>query len=350
MRVLIIVGCLVAVALGWWLYRHGSFDSFAQKPGEVFIRVGDYSEPHLPAQAYAGHYLPYALFAVWAYDRAVAGSPRLDGLLKLPAGGNIVRPITAELLDSWRADWVVREQVDGPLPCPEGEGNCGGRALGGLGYKVFSSASRNEIVVAFRGTDFHEADDWISNFRWVTRFLPYYDQYEQVQRHIGPILDRALAAHGQSNPRIVATGHSLGGGLAQQAAYKDGRIRAVYAFDPSTVTGYYDPGVRGKENSVGLLIDRVFQRGEILAYLRFFMTQLYPVSAFDPQTRTVRFSFGAHGNIVAKHSIDDLAAGLLGVAGSAGEWASRAKPLPNAPGENPGENWIYRLIAWVNRK
>ncbi|ABD07049.1 hypothetical protein RPB_2344 [Rhodopseudomonas palustris HaA2] len=352
MRALVILLLIAAAALAGWLYFHGSFDSYRQKTGEAFIRVGDFRAAHLPSANYAGHYLPYALFALRAYDPAgPGGSPKLNALLERPAPDDPARSrITAELRGGWLGDWALIEQGEGPLPCPDGDGQCGGRALGGLGYKVFSSQARNEIVVAFRGTDFKEAHDWIANLRWVTRFLPYYDQYAQVQRHIGPILDRALAAHKLADPTIVATGHSLGGGLAQQAAYKDGRIRAVYAFDPSTVTGYYDPGVPGKENSVGLLIDRVYQRGEVLAYLRFLMTQLYPVAAFNPQIRTVRFSFGAEGGVVARHNMADLAAGLLETSGTPEAWAARALPLPNAPGSDPGETWIYRLVDWINRK
>lgn len=346
-KIAIAAGCVVVIAAGW-IYWRRALSSTAQQPGEVFIRVGDYSEPHLPAQNYAGHYLPYALLAVWAYDDA--GTDRSKGRLNAlkqrlaQVGGETL----ARSMDHWERDWEILEQADGPLPCPQGEGKCGGRALVGLGYKVFVHPLRNEIVIAFRGTDFEQADDWFSNLRWITRFLPFYDQYEQVQRHIGPILDRAL--QGRTDASVVATGHSLGGGLAQQAAYMDARIRAVQAFDPSAVTGYYDADVNGKRNAKDLLIDRVFQRGEVLAYLRFFMTQLYPVSASNPQIRTVRFSFGAKGNMVDKHSMDDLAAGLLREAGSPDAWAGQSRPLPNAPGKARGQSWVSRILDWAHGK
>ena len=103
-------------------------------------------------------------------------------------------------------------------------------------------------VVAFRGTVGGNKGDWESNFHWILRAFPIYDQYDQVRDHVGDFI-----GHIESDPcyrrgptQITAVGHSLGGGLAQLAAYSDPRIRRVYAFDPSMVTGYYsvDPSNR----------------------------------------------------------------------------------------------------------
>jgi hypothetical protein len=332
--------------LAIWILQKKPFASMSQNAKQVFIRVGIYSRFDLRAANFAGHYLPYAILALWAYDKA-GDENRLKLLPLLPADSET--KVTNLELESWKNGWGILEEGDEPLPCPEGEGKCGW-VLRGLGYKVFHHRARNEIVIAFRGTDFHNADDWISNLRWVTRFLPYYDHYRQVQRHIGPIIDRAVSRHGQSGPKIVSVGHSLGGGLAQQAAYKDGRIREVYAFDPSTVTGYYDPDVDGKANSKGLKIDRIFQRGEVLAYLRFFMTQLYPVAGINPQTRTVRFSFASKGTAIDHHSMDGLTAGLIVAAGTPDEWSSKAEPLPDAPPGSREESWIYDALDWITGK
>ena len=52
-------------------------------------------------------------------------------------------------------------------------------------------------------------------------------------------ISSAISATAAGPTQITAVGHSLGGGLAQLAAYSDPRIRRVYAFDPSMVTGYY---------------------------------------------------------------------------------------------------------------
>jgi pimeloyl-ACP methyl ester carboxylesterase len=339
-------GILLAAAFSAGLLQKTPLASLAQNAEQVFVRVGTYSRSDLPVVNFAGHYLPYAILALWAYDRS-GERKRLDLLTGLPADSDV--KVTGGQLESWLDGWVILEERDEPLSCPEGEGKCG-RVLHGLGYKVFHHRERNEIVIAFRGTDFHNADDWISNLRWVTRFLPFYDHYKQVQRHIGAIIDRASAMHGQAAPKIVAVGHSLGGGLAQQAAYKDGRIREVYAFDPSTVTGYYDPDVAGKANSVGLKIDRIFQRGEILAYLRFVMTQLYPLSGINPQIRTVRFSFASKGTAIDHHSMDALTAGLVVAAGAPAEWSSKSRPLPDAPPGSRETSWIYDVVDRITGK
>jgi hypothetical protein len=65
--------------------------------------------------------------------------------------------------------------------------------------------------------------------------------------------------------------------LAQQFAYSlppdpdVPRLTRVFAFDPSPVTGFYSvPENTRNRNSQGLAIDRIYERGEILALLQFF--------------------------------------------------------------------------------
>jgi len=112
-------------------------------------------------------------------------------------------------------------------------------------YREAKERSHVDVVIAFRGTD---GGDWYSNLRWITRFFPGWDQYDMT-RTIVPLIEKHAAKTFPNKPiRMIATGHSLGGGLAQQAAYAASNIKLVYAFDSSSVTGFYsvDKATRDK--------------------------------------------------------------------------------------------------------
>jgi pimeloyl-ACP methyl ester carboxylesterase len=161
-----------------------------------------------------------------------------------------------------------------------------------------------EVVVVFRGT--HGLKDWWSNLRWVTRFIPVgWDQYNRVRAEIPGVVDRAKRRHGVV--RMATAGHSLGGGLAQQAAYAHPEIKEVYAFDSSPVTGFRSVPQHDRDiNSKGIVIDRVYERGEILAYIRTFLRRVVPLSVADPTITEIRFSL-SKGDPIKQHSMVDLA-------------------------------------------
>ena len=166
------------------------------------------------------------------------------------------------------------------------------------------------IAVAFRGTEFQSSGDWRANLRWFLRFIPgFRDQYMVVSEKVGEEVlqkvkrERDAGSTKYSDVRIVSTGHSLGGGLAQHLAYSfpaiktsDGklmpRVSAVYGFDPSPVTGWFSvPSELRHANAQGLHIDRVFEHGEILAYIRLVLRYVNPPSAKDPSIREIRYNF-----------------------------------------------------------
>jgi hypothetical protein len=168
------------------------------------------------------------------------------------------------------------------------------------------------------------------------RFVPLYpDQYSLVAQRVGQeFVDRlvkdkpGIKSTGGPEVRIVATGHSLGGGLAQHFAYsmpptsRDGtslpRASSVYAFDPSPVTGWFsvDSALR-TANAKGLKIDRAFEHGEILAYARLLLSYVNPPSPADPGIREVRYNFVGSVNPFKSHSMRFLACSLIDASGQA---------------------------------
>jgi len=175
-----------------------------------------------------------------------------------------------------------------------------------LYFEVWEKLGGNpvDVAVVFRGT--HELKDWWSNARWITRFIPTgWDQYTLTRREIGNVVARARGRH--ANARMITSGHSLGGGLAQQAAYAHPDTKLVVAFDPSPVAGFRSvPEPARTQNQRGIEIFRVYERGEILAYLRQFVRRAVPLSEANPSITEVRFDL-SQGDPVRQHSMIDLA-------------------------------------------
>ena len=217
--------------------------------------------------------------------------------------------------------WECRFGVYGNLPCPPRAGDC--KPVGGLEFNVWRRMEGNncrEAVIAFRGTDKNDVGDWISNFRWL-----YRRQSEIRSIRAGAVshhqaLSRASRRTAVRARIFAATGHSLGGGLAQQAAYADdnGSIRYVYAFDPSPVTGFFDVSALVREKSTdGLGVDRAYEQGEILMLPRLIIENIYPPAPCNPRVRTVRFNL-LTGLGIAQHSISDLTKEMRKVASERG--------------------------------
>jgi hypothetical protein len=180
---------------------------------------------------------------------------------------------------------------------------------------------RNEppaVAVTFGGTVFNNDADWRANLRW---FPPWKrDEYTDVVQKFAPAfrdelnrLCKNMDTVRLSKLALFSTGHSLGGGLAQQFAYSvpfdcAKRVKQVYAFDPSPVTGFFSVarGLRN-ENKRGLLIDRIYERGEILARLRSLTSLFYRPSTVNAAIRGVRYNLFRAWNAIAAHSIIELA-------------------------------------------
>lgn len=310
-----------------------------QAPGTARIVIGNQATIE-PAPAIAPRYPIYAILAAKAYedvdprrpDRPLTG-PTAFAFEEFDEAGNRRRldyTEKAHALLARHGRWQRVAAHVGPLGCDRDErpnaGCAGHTEQPGLVVHLWRPLADpcSELVIAFRGTD--SKDDFLANLRWFTRHLEGYDQYEQVQGHIRRLIREAWPRGCPSGrgPKLVAVGHSLGGGLAQQAAYVDTAIQKVYAFDPSPVTGYYDVHVTATSRDLkDLRIERVYEHGEILAYLRFVLRHLYPPAVCDPTIHLVRFN-QLNGRPVEQHGIAPLAAHMVHLTEKTGRPPNRA--------------------------
>ena len=166
----------------------------------------------------------------------------------------------------------------------------------------------------FRGT--YLLNDWWSNLRWITNWFQFgWDQYD-LTRAVANYVDTDLIndtpeLQGNGEPEIIAVGHSLGGGLAQQAGYASEKINRVYSFNGSAVTGFYSANKSNRTREVlsTKRIYRIGERGEVLAIFRNIMRTIYPVLEKNPKIVEVTYNFGEFG-LIRNHSISDLACAL----------------------------------------
>lgn len=294
--------------------------------GTVRVRVGEVDRPY-PDDQFTAHYIPYAIMAAEAY-RSVDPTRAFNRTVvdpQLDYEGRITRAQLARWMEGWRFEGGEM----GPL-CADGGRSCG---LPGLEYQIWTRGRRgrrcDEAALVFRGTDPSSLSDWTSNLHWVVRLTPIEDQYEQVQHNIGTMTKRIRGLCPNADVRIVSVGHSLGGGLAQQAAFVSQDIRHVYAFDPSFVTGSTDRHSRTEETRFGLKIDRIYEHGEVLAYPRFVWRMIEQPTPCAPQIRTIRLD-ALDGSMFAQHKMRYYVAALIRANERKGRVAEDAVPGPSA--------------------
>jgi hypothetical protein len=316
----------------------------AGRPDQVDVTVGIDFPRTQAANHFAALHLPYAMMATAAYagDNVLTSGNHCPDVGKLGVrqpGDSDETFAFNKTVRGWiaylnRHQWQCRFGVIGSLPCPRQLGpEC--KPTSGLGFHVWRRMQGGlcrEVVIAFRGTDRNDRGDWTSNFRFLYRLVPRFDQYDQVRTHIGRIVARVRKTGCGNGTLFVSAGHSLGGGLAQQAAYADGAIGYVYGFDPSPVTGLFDVSAILRERNVqGLGIDRAYEAGEILVLPRILIENIIPPLPCNPRIRTVRFNV-LTGSPFAQHSIAELTEKLREAAGTKGADARRVVAVRDARG------------------
>jgi Protein of unknown function (DUF2974) len=278
-------------------------DSLVQKPDEAFIRPPGcrlLANPAVRASCEAMKHHEFAWLSEAAYCRG-GDQDAVDALTK----------------EGWTR-WSGLKTIQRPRFW---------RKPNVLHVQVWEKKSPPCVAVAFRGTIARSFYDWEANLRWILRFP--YDEYKMTAADFCPYFceeftNRANTQDGQhlQSAILYATGHSLGGGLAQYFAYAlprskvVPRVAQIYAFDPSPVTGFRSvaPDLR-EENTQKLKIDRIYQRGEVLAALRSVTNSIKPPSADSPKIRTVRYNLFYSLNYINNHSMHELAVMLSRLAG-----------------------------------
>ncbi|BEP96298.1 hypothetical protein GmRootA79_46820 [Acidovorax sp. A79] len=162
--------------------------------------------------------------------------------------------------------WVPRETRVGDEP------PCVNDLSDGLFYETYVRRNADgkilAFVIAYRGTENRKgqwAIDWRSNLSNVFGFEPA--AYANARGRLEGLV-KLMRIEGPS-ARIYAVGHSLGGGLAQQAGYMSDEVFEVYAFNTSPVTNWTNLRLQGKVKKGYPIIHRVSNGGEALTSVRF---------------------------------------------------------------------------------
>ncbi len=160
---------------------------------------------------------------------------------------------------------------------------------GGLFYETYVYKQLNGTqdetkpqiaVIAFRGTENSSNQlflDWWGNLSNAFGFEP--SEYKLAKKKLKNTVQGLLGQN--SSIKIYVTGHSLGGGLAQQAAYLHKEILAAYVFNTSPVTNWSNNQLEKNDQGKSFLIQntdpriyRIELRGEFLNYVRWLTTRV----------------------------------------------------------------------------
>lgn len=179
----------------------------------------------------------------------------------------------------------------------------------GLHYETYVLERQGQLleaVIAFRGTENRSGQtfrDWRSNIAAFFGFEPA--QYAAARAQMVPLikaLSNVLVKH-NGKAKIYATGHSLGGGLAQQAGYMSKEILEVYTFNTTPVTNWSQLRLDSDVRNAYPIFHRVYHGGEFLEKVRF-------VSTSATKARYGRHDIGVQlkdRSNVAGHSIQLMA-------------------------------------------
>lgn len=211
------------------------------------------------------------------------------------------------------------------------------------------SANATEVAIVFRGTEADQRQDWLSNLRWfIPTRLRGEDQYDITRDLVSRIFeaelqDRIRQGTLPAQVKILAIGHSLGGGLAQQLAYAMPRtstlplkVSTVIAFNSSPVTGWFSTANPPRDdNTRGLEIDRIFEHGEALAYIRLPINLIVPPYKRESAVRDIRFNLDTTAGGIKNHGSQFFACRLAEESGATKGVTHTESFIPDKPQAPP---------------
>lgn len=143
----------------------------------------------------------------------------------------------------------------------------------GLFYETYAHRGPDgkitEAVLAYRGTENRDGQtvkDWGTDFANFFGFEPA--QYALARENVQNLVDHLYRDNAGAKMQIYAVGHSLGGGLAQQAGYLSKGITEVFTFNTSPVTNWSHLRSAGLIKQGYPIIHRIHEGGEALAGIR----------------------------------------------------------------------------------
>jgi len=150
---------------------------------------------------------------------------------------------------------------------------------GGLYYETYihlnSQGKLDKVVIAFRGTENYRTQlvrDWTTNFAAAFGIEPsQYRLARDAMEHLIPTIVKRFEAEGMP-VKIFTTGHSLGGGLAQQLGYMTDHVSEVVTFNTTPVTNWTFLRLDKKVVNHYPTIYRLEHEGEFLGFARFVAT------------------------------------------------------------------------------
>lgn len=217
-----------------------------------------------------------ALFAEVVYRRDLKdkekdgqGCRYLDGKQASDYELNFGMPQDGDGQGRWRR-WIPSPASNAAKPCVDESG---------LYYETYiyedSDGKIEQAVIAFRGTENRRGQylyDWSANVVAAFGFEP--KQHALVRQQLPGLVDRLrerFDADGRA-VKIYATGHSLGGGLAQEAGYLKAEIKEVFTFNTSPVTDWSYLRTQGAVKNGYPIFHRIYHGGEFLETPRFIST------------------------------------------------------------------------------